>query len=323
MHKKISNIFRNNLKLGMRLTVFMVLMAMVFSSVLPVAAAPRVGTVSVAGQTGTLNAGTGGSVTYSVTVTKGNNQTLTANLSITGTLPAGVTATFVPSSLNFGAAATGTQLTSLLTLNTTAATPGGAATFTVRAVRNTNAGDFTTNTGTLNITAVQVAPTLTFGAAPTPTFLGGNFTVSATTNSNGALTYSVVSGPCALVGGATFSSSGAGICLVKADTAATASFFAASAQQPVTIAPATPTFNFAADPYPFFPGGDFAVVATTNSDGARTFSYISGPCTLVDANLGTFTPTGVGACLVQVNTAATTNFTAGSAQQSEIGRAHV
>jgi len=90
----------------------------------------------------------------------------------------------------------------------------------------------------------KAASATTFGAAPTPTYLGGNFTVSASNNSGGAITYSRVSGPCALVSGATFSSSGAGSCVVQADSAATANYLASSAQQTVTIAKATPTITW-------------------------------------------------------------------------------
>ena len=77
-----------------------------------------------------------------------------------------------------------------------------------------------------------------------------------------------------------------------------------------------PTITFDPAPAPTYPGADFTVNATTDSDGALTYSYVSGPCSLVDGNLGTFTPTGVGDCVVQADTAATANFFAGSAQQT-------
>ena len=84
-----------------------------------------------------------------------------------------------------------------------------------------------------------VAPTITFGTAPAPTFPGPNFTVSATTNSDGALTFSVMSGPCAFVSetatAGTFSSSGTGTCVVKASAAATLNFLAGSNTQSVII----------------------------------------------------------------------------------------
>lgn len=78
---------------------------------------------------------------------------------------------------------------------------------------------------------------------------------------------------------------------------------------------ATPTITFDPAPTPQHPGGDFTVNATTDSDGALTYSYVSGPCTLVDANAGTFTPTGVGDCTVQADTPETAYFLAGSVQQ--------
>ena len=157
-------------------------------------------------------------------------------------------------------------------------------------------------------------PTITFGPAPTPTYLGGNFTVSATTNSDGALSYSYVSGPCAQVSGGTFSSSGAGTCVIRASTAATTNFTAGSTTQNVTIAPATPTISFGPAPTPNYLGGNFAVSATTNSDGALSYSYVSGPCAQVSG--GTFSSSGVGTCAIRASTAATTNFTAGSTTQN-------
>jgi hypothetical protein len=58
------------------------------------------------------------------------------------------------------------------------------------------------------------------------------------TTENVDLTYSAVSGPCALVSGATFHAAAAGDCVVQADGAATTNFLAATAQQTVTISAA-------------------------------------------------------------------------------------
>ena len=69
--------------------------------------------------------------------------------------------------------------------------------------------------------------------------------MSATTTNtdSSALSYSAVSGPCAVVDASagTFSSTGAGTCRVEASGVATANFVAASAQQDVTIAKAAAT----------------------------------------------------------------------------------
>lgn len=114
---------------------------------------PKVGTVSVGAQIGTLTFGTAGSVTYLVTVNRGSgggsSGTFTANLSITSSLPAGVTATFSPNPIPF--TPTDDSKTSTLTLTTTNATPAGSTEFTVHS--STSASDFATGSGTLTIDA--------------------------------------------------------------------------------------------------------------------------------------------------------------------------
>jgi len=127
-----------------------------------------------------------------------------------------------------------------------------------------------------------------------------------------------VSGPCALVSGTTFSSSGAGTCVVQASGAASTNFNAASANQNVIIAKAAPTITFGAAPTPTYLGGNFTVAATTtNTDStALTYSRVSGPCALVSG--ATFSSSGAGTCVVQASGAATTNFNAASANQNVI-----
>src|SRR5262249_41743843 len=100
----------------------------------------------------------GNSATYgtvannSVQVRFNGNGTCTVNLNATG-LPAGATAAFAPSSLN----ATGTQsLFSLLTINTTVATPSGTFSFTVRADGTGGAGNDCLTTENATTTATLV-----------------------------------------------------------------------------------------------------------------------------------------------------------------------
>jgi uncharacterized repeat protein (TIGR03803 family) len=115
-----------------------------------------------------------------------------------------------------------------------------------------------------------LAPTIAFGTMPAPTYLGGNFTFSATTTNteSAALTYSAVSGPCAVVDATagTFSASGAGTCRIEASGAATAHFLAASAQQDIVIgkAAATVTLSNLTQTYT---GSSLAPTATTQPAG--------------------------------------------------------
>ena len=106
--------------------------------------------------------------------------------------------------------------------------------------------------------------------APAPTYLGGNFTVSATTTNtdSSALSYTALSGPCTLVDASAgvFSSTGAGSCRVEARGVSTANFVAASALQDVTIAKAAATIGLS-NMSPVYTGGPLYPTATTTPPG--------------------------------------------------------
>jgi hypothetical protein len=265
--------------------------------------------VTVGPQTGALTAGTAGSATFVVTVTRTFGTPATPASTITTAWPAGVTAVLGTPSAWSPATGTGsrTQLLTVSTSSAAVATTGTSFTFRAGGVGGP------TGNGTLVIQAAgpAVAPTITFGTAPTPTYLGGNFTVSATTNSNGTLTYSRVSGPCAQVSGASFSSSGAGVCVVQASTAATTSYLAGSAQQSVTIAKANQALTF--NPLANKSVGDaaFNPGATASSGLAPSYSVSSTPAAGVCSVAGsTVSIVGVGTCTVTAAQAGDANFNA-------------
>jgi len=196
--------------------------------------------------------------------------------------------------------------------------------YTITACYSGDSNNTSSSSRPATLTVITGTPTITFATAPTPTYLGGNFTVSAsTTNTDSpSLTYSYVSGPCAQVNGATFSSSGAGSCVVQASGAATTNFQAASAQQTVTINKAIPAITFATAPTPTYLGGNFTVSAsTTNTDSATlTYRYVNGPCAQV--NGGTFSSSGAGPCVIEARGETTNNFRSASARQTvTIGKA--
>jgi len=180
----------------------------------------------------------------------------------------------------------------------------------VKATVNTTPSYFGT-TQYLDVNISPATPSITFDAAPSVTFPGADFTVNATTNSDGALTYSKVSGPCTQVSGGTFTPTGAGTCTIQASTALTTNYAAGSQTQDVTITSGilTPSITFDTPlPAPTYLGGSFWVTATTDSDGAITYSVDSGSCTIVDSDAGEFDSIGGGTCLVRATTAATENY---------------
>jgi hypothetical protein len=186
------------------------------------------------------------------------------------------------------------------------------------AVRATIAawGVYSSKSITQTVTIAAATANIDFNMPlPTPTYLGGDFTATAATDSDGAVTYSVDSGPCAVVDAGTgvFSSSGGGICVVRATTAATVNYASTFNTASITIAPASTGIDFDSPlPTPTYLGGDFTATALTDSDGAVTYSVDSGPCAVVDAGAGTFSSSGAGECVVRATAAATENFEATS-----------
>ena len=294
-------------------------------TVTPAAAAPsalpRLTAVSVGSQTGTVTYGTPGSVTYLIGVTKvnsGGGNTTTANLSVIGLAGFSQCANagspgpcwiFSPASLNWSGNSTGT-LNSTLTLKTGTASNAGSFNFTARAVRSQSPSDTASGTGSLAIAQASSTTAVTFEAGPY-TYRGTAFAATAAATGAGGLNQSLsltYSGDCTNV-------TVANGCSASATFAGDANHTGSSGSASITIAQANPAITFAAAPYAEYPGADFTVSATTSSDGTLTYSFVSGPCTLVDANAGIFTPIGTGTCVVQADTTGTTNFLAGSAQQ--------
>src|SRR5439155_19233988 len=113
-------------------------------------------------------------------------------------------------------------------------------------------------------------------------------------------------GPCAPVSGATFSSSGAGDCVVKAYSAATTNYLTSSAQQTVTIAKANQTITFAALASKTYGNPDFTVTANASSGLAVAFAA-TGYCTV---SINTVHITGAGPCTITASQAGSTTYNA-------------
>jgi hypothetical protein len=150
---------------------------------------------------------------------------------------------------------------------------------------------------------VFTGPNHTFGDAP--------FTVSATSNSTGAFTYSVVSGP-ATISGSTVTLTGAGTVVLQASEAADANFAASTKNATFTVAAGTPVIVFTV-PNHTFGDAPFTVSATSNSTGAFTYSVASGPATISGS---TVTLTGAGTVLISAMQAASGSYTSATVTTS-------
>ena len=100
-----------------------------------------------------------------------------------------------------------------------------------------------TQTILLNGLGVGIPPTIVF-AVGNHTFGDAPFTVGATSNSPGAIAYSVVSGP-ATIAGTTVTLTGAGAVVLQASQVASGIYAAGSAQASFLVAKKAQTISFA------------------------------------------------------------------------------
>ncbi|MGA3080391.1 MAG: putative Ig domain-containing protein [Terracidiphilus sp.] len=191
----------------------------------------------------------------------------------------------------------------------------GAGTVNLSASQAASA-DYTTATATTSFTVNPETPTLTFAAIPAETFGNPPFTVSASSASSGAVTYSVTSGP------ATINSStglvtltGTGTVQLSASQAATTNYTAATATASFAVFAEAPTLTFAAIPTETFGNAPFTVSASSASSGAVTYSVTSGPAT-INSSTGLVTLTGAGTVNLSASQAASGNYGPGTATTS-------
>ena len=166
------------------------------------------------------------------------------------------------------------------------------------------AGNYNANTQNATVTVAKATTPITF-TVPSHTFGDAPFTVSATSSSTGAYTYTVVSGP-ATISGNTVTLTGAGTVVLQAAQAAAGNYNANTQNATVTVAKATTPITYSVPSHTF---GDapFTVSATSSSTGAYTYTVTSGPATISG---NTVTLTGAGTVVLQASQATDTSYNA-------------
>ena len=233
--------------------------------------------------------------------------TLPASISLIGTSPAGRVYTYAPTAFDY---VNGSRPVTC--------TPASGFTFpygvtTVNCSANDLNGNF--STGSFTVTILPASQSITFGAAPTPTYAPlGTFTVSATASSTLTVTYSV---PVTTSVCSVNASSGlvtiltAGTCTVAADQAGNASFAVApQVTQSVTIAKATQAALTAASTLTTLNVNQSATLSATggSSTGALSFASNNANCTVTAGT--TLTAAAAGNCIITATKAADSNYNA-------------
>ena len=278
------------------------------------------GPATISGSTVTIT-GVGTVVLQAAQAANGNYTAGTQNASFTVSAAA-PTITFTVSNQTFGVspftvsatsnsagAITYSVVSGPATISGSTVTITGVGTVALQAAQAAN-GNYTAGTQNASFTVSAAAPAITFTVS-NQTYGVSPFTVSATSNSAGVITYTVVSGP-ATISGSTVTITGAGTVVLQASEAANGNYTAGTQNASFTVSPAAPTITFTVSnqTYGVSP---FAVSATSNSAGAITYSMVSGPATISGA---TVTVTGVGTVVLQASQAANGNYTAGTQNAS-------
>ena len=165
-----------------------------------------------------------------------------------------------------------------------------------------------------------VAPTLTFAPIPSQAFGNAPFQVTASSESSGAVTYSLTPGQTSV---GTVSSSGLvtltglGTVYITANQAASGNYLAATATTSFAVALGVPKLAFAAIPSEVFGNPPFQVTASSASSGAVTYSLTAGQTSVgTVTSSGLVTITGVGTIYLTASQAASGNYAATTATTS-------
>ena len=137
-----------------------------------------------------------------------------------------------------------------------------------------------------------------------------DFTLSATSSSTGAFTFSIADGSVASVSGNTVTIQRAGSTIVTVNQAADSNYNSATASMTLTVVKANPTITFN-DITKVLSDPDFTLSATSSSTGSFTYSIAnSGVATVSGASVSL---EGLGSTTVTVNQAADNNYNSGTA----------
>ena len=182
----------------------------------------------------------------------------------------------------------------------------GSTTVTVNQAADNN---YNSGTATMTLTVNKPVPLIDFNDI-TKSVGDPDFTLSATSSSTVAFTYSIADGSVATVSGNTVTIQGAGSTIVTVNQASDASYNAGTATMTLTVIKANSTITFG-DITKTFGDPDFTLSATSSSTGSFTYSIADGSVATVSGN--TVTIQGAGSTIVTVNQASDSNYTSATA----------
>jgi hypothetical protein len=143
----------------------------------------------------------------------------------------------------------------------------------------TSRNAYGSTSASVTVDVIGGTPTLSFATIPDQVYGASPFAVTATSNSSGAITYSVVSGP-ATISGNMVALTGMGTVILQASQAASGSYTATTATSSFTVNGTAPALVWVPIANQLYGVAPFDVLANSNSPGAITYSVVSGPATI-------------------------------------------
>ena len=277
-----------------------------------------VSNVSYGGQTGTANAGTGTTVSYTITLTEGwwwTSSNDNIKLTWAGGTPTGVTWSFTSSTetINNGTTTTptftpsGGNSTITFKITTSSSTPAGTYGFTIKITDNNFGGGPWSSSG-LNLVVGSATPTISYTGSPYTYYTGATITSLTPTVTNSPTSYSISPG---LPAGLSFDTSTGVISGTPTATSlattytVTATNASGSGTTTISITVLASTISYTGTPFTYYQGTAISTASATEV-GGNPASYAISPALPAGLSINTSTSDITGTPSV---TSGTTSYT--------------
>jgi gliding motility-associated-like protein len=274
------------------------------------------GTVTITASQASTSSYNAGVISATITINKAN-PSLTGFNSINKTFGDGSFSITAPNSNSNGIFTYASSNTSVATISGTTISIVGAGTATITATQasntNYNSGNITTT-----LTVAKANPSFGNFNSVTKSVGDANFNIAApTSNSSGAITYSISDLTVATVTGSNVSIIGAGTATITASQASTNNFNAGTITTTITVTQANPTITGFTNINKVYGNSPFALTApTSNSNGLFSFTSSNSNVVSIVGNIATIV--GAGTASITATQASTNNYNTGSITASII-----
>jgi hypothetical protein len=252
-------------------------------------------TTSAAGSSPSTSCSGAAAANYAISYVAGTVTVNQAPLTITASSATvsygGGVPTITPSYSGFVNSQASAVLTTAPTCTTTYTTVSAAGSSPSTSCSGAAAANYSISYVAGTVTVNQAPPTITFTVS-NQTYGVAPFTVSATSNSAGAITYSVVSGP-ATISGSTVTITGVGTGVLQASQAANGNYTAGTQNASFTVSKATPTVALSSSSNPSTYNGSVTFTATVPPSATGIVTFLDGATSIgtgsVSSGAATFT----------------------------------